>query len=125
MEGCLCLFLSRFLNPAPSVLITLLEYLLQLLLLRTRQAVGELDLNAYHEVAPLIGLLRFGHAEVGVSFRPGRACGAAAAYAELLVVDCLDGAAPACEGFFEVELDYVFDVVAFAGENCVWFLKIC
>jgi hypothetical protein len=62
------------LNPTHSVKIrvTLLEYLLELLLLRTRQAVRELDLDAHHEIAPVVGFLGLGHAEVGVPLCPGR-----------------------------------------------------
>jgi hypothetical protein len=40
----------------------------------------------------------------------------------LFAVDRLDGSSPACEGFFEVEFDDVFDVVAFAREEGVVFL---
>jgi hypothetical protein len=36
----------------------------------------------------------------------------------------LHGAAPAGEGFLEVELDDVFDIVAFAGEERVGFLDV-
>ena len=48
--------------------------------------------------------------------------GAAVADGELLAIDCLDGAAPAGEGFFEIEFDGVFDVVALTGEEGMWFL---
>ena len=40
----------------------------------------------------------------------------------MFAVDGLDGSAPAGEGFFEVDFDRVFDVVAFAGEKRMWFL---
>lgn len=59
-----------------------------------------------------------------VSFCPGGAGGSAAAHAELFAIDSLDGAAPAGQGFFEVELDGAFDVVAVAGEERVGFLEV-
>ena len=91
--------------------------------MRGCQACRELDVDADDEVASLGGLLRLGHAKIRVLFCPGRAGGTAAADVELFAVDCLDGSAPACEGFFEVEFDNVFDVVAFAGEEGVVFLN--
>lgn len=99
------------------------QNLLELFFLRRCEARGELDVDADDEVAPLGWLLRLGHAQIWVFFCPGRAGGAAAADVELLAVDCLDGSAPACEGFFEIELYDVFDVVAFAGEEWVVFLN--
>lgn len=95
---------------------------LELLLLLCRQASGELDLDAYNEVATLSGLLALWHAEIGVSFCPCWPCGTAAANAKLFAVDSLYCAAPASESFFEVEFDGALDVVAFAGEEGVWFL---
>ena len=90
-----------------------------------RQARRELDLHTNDKVTALCRLLALGHAEVGIALCPGRSRGPAAAYAELFVVDCLHGAAPAGEGFFEVEFDGALDVVAFAGEERVWFLIPC
>lgn len=99
-----------------------LQNFLQLLLLLRRQAGGKLDLDAHDKVAPLAGLLALRHAEAGEPFGPGWSGGPTAADRELLAVDGLYGAAPAGERFFEVQFDDVFDVVAFAGEEGVFFL---
>jgi len=50
----------------PNVIVARLQNLLELLLLVGRQGRGELHAVLDNEVAPLTGLLRDGHAEVGV-----------------------------------------------------------
>lgn len=99
------------------------ENLLELLLLRTRQARRELDLDANDKVASVGRFLRLRHAEVWVSFCPCWTGRAAAANVELLAVDGLHGSSPTGEGFFEVEFDGVLDVVAFAGKEGMCFLS--
>lgn len=101
---------------------TRLQYILQPLLLLPRQTIRELDLDPDHEISTLVGLLALRHTQVWVAFCPVGTRGPAAADAELLAVDGLHGAAPAGQGFFEVEFDGAFDVVAFAGEEGVGFL---
>ena len=51
-----------------------------------------------------------------------RGCGPAAADGDLLTVNGGNGALPARQGLFEVELDDGFEVVFFADEERVWFL---
>lgn len=102
----------------------ILQDFLQLLLLLASQAGWELDLDANNEVTPLSGLLALRHTQVGVPLRPRRPCGPAAAYAELLAIDCLYSTAPAGQGFFEVEFDRTLNIVAFASEERVGFLFV-
>jgi hypothetical protein len=97
--------------------------LLQLLLLRTRQARREFDLDANDKVASIGGLLRLRHAKVRVSFCPCWTGRAATANVELFAVNGLYGSSPAGEGFFKVEFDGVLDIVAFAGEEGMCFLS--
>jgi hypothetical protein len=87
------------------------------------QARRELDLDTDNEIASVGWLLRFGHAEVGIPLCPGWSGRSAAADIQLLAVDCLYGPSPASESFLEVELDRVLDVVAFAREQGMRFLK--
>lgn len=87
-----------------------------------RQGCWEFNVDADDEVAPLAGLLALGHSEVGEALCEGWTGWAGAADADLLAVDGLHGARPARQGLFEVELDGVLDVVAFAGEEGMCFL---
>ncbi len=100
-----------------------LQDCLQLLFLLLRQARGELDFDAHNEVAPLVWLFALRHAQVWVSFCPGRTSWPTASHAELFAVNGLHGAAPAGERFFEVEVDGKLDIVAFTGEEGMGFLR--
>ncbi len=98
------------------------QNLAELLLLRRCQRHGELDVVAHDKVAALPGLLGDGHAEARVCVGAAGLRRACLVEVEDLLVDGRHGALPACEGFFEVEIDRVDYVVAFAREEGVGFL---
>ena len=97
-----------------------LQNLLQLLLLLPRQGPGELDIIPDDKVAPPPSLLR--HPQIGVRVVAARLRGAALVDDEVLAIDGGDGAFPARQRLFEVELEGEDDVVAFAGKEGVLFL---
>jgi hypothetical protein len=74
------------------------------------------------EVAALALFLGDGHAQAGVRVGRARLRGPGLVDVEVLAVDGGDGALPACEGLFQLEVDRVDYVVAVAGEEGVWFL---
>lgn len=97
-----------------------LQNLLQLPLLLPRQRSGELNIIPDHKVASPTPLLR--HPQVGVRIVAARLRGPAFVDDEVLAVDGGDGAFPARQGFFEVQFEGEDDVIAFAGEEGVFFL---
>lgn len=99
------------------------QNLLELLFLVCRQRCRELDAYAHDEVAALVGLLALWHSEIRETFGEGRSGRSATADGYLLSVDRLYGPSPASKGFFEVKFDDVLDVVAFAGEKRMGFLR--
>ena len=104
-------------NPIPHS-----QNILQQLLLMRRQASRILDLNLYNHIPSLRRLSTLRHALMRERFLEARACRPATGNDLLPAVDGIYGTAPACEGFFEVEFDYSFEVVAVAGEDGVGFL---
>jgi hypothetical protein len=98
------------------LLSALLQDLLELLLLRRSQACRVLDLDADDEVAPLRGRLALRHTLSREAFFESGLRGSCAGDVDLLAVDRGDLARPAGQGFLQVDLDDVADIVVFAGE---------
>lgn len=99
-----------------------LQNLLQLLFLVWRQRGRELDVDAHDEISSLVWLFALWHAEAWVSVDVCWAGRTSRADTYLLAVDCLDSPLPAGEGFLQVNIDVVSEVVAFTLVQRVFFL---
>ena len=98
------------------------QNILQQLLLMRRQASRILNLNLHNHIPSLRRLSTLRHALMRERFLEAGPRRPATGNDLLPAVDGGNGTAPACEGFFEVEFDYRFEVVAVAGEDGVGFL---
>ena len=86
------------------------------------ERLGKLNPYTDDEIAALVGLFALRHAVIGEALCEVGSCRASVANGDLLSVDGLHNSLPAGQRFFEVELDYVLDVVAFACKEGMWFL---
>ena len=98
--------------------------LLQLVLLLCRERLREFDPHTDNEITTLVGLLALWHAKTGEMLCEVGPRWTTAADWNLFPVNGLNSSLPAGQGFFEIQLDYVLDVVAFAGEKRMWFLYL-
>lgn len=96
-------------------------------LLSQRQTCRKLDLHLHNHVSAfvLVLALTLRHAKMREGFSVAWWCGSAAAYWDLLAVDGRYRSLPACEGFFEVQLDDGYEVVVLAFEQRVFLLQRC
>lgn len=98
------------------------QNLAELLLLRRRQRNGELDVVLDDEVAALPGLLRDGHAERRIYVGAAGLRGARFLKRDVLAVNSSDCAFPSGQGFLEVQVDGLNEIVTVARVQRMWFL---
>lgn len=93
-------------------------------LLSRCQAFWKLDLHLHDHVSPFVFVftLVLRHTEVREGFSEAWWCGATAPYGDLFSVDGRYRSLPACEGFFEIQLNNGYEVVVLALEKRVFFL---
>lgn len=98
------------------------QNLLQLCLLRWRQRHGKLDVISNDKVAALAGLLRDWHTQSGVGIRAAGLRRAGLVNVEVLALNRRHLPLPARQGFLEIQVDRVNDVVALTGKKRMGFL---
>lgn len=104
------------LSPCPIPTLHLQD-LPKLLLLFCGQTGGELDMIFDDEIPPRTWLLGNGHSEPGIAVGAAWLRWTGLVNVDLLAVDGGDRSLPACEGFLELEVDRMNEIVAFASKE--------